>query len=338
MVKFKKIIVKFIAVITIVIGLPMETKGQDFILSQPYNNSTIVAPSFAGLTNGGRVALAYRNQWPGLSQFNTYVTYIAAFDYFLHEFNSGIGALILNDVQAGGLVRSTEGALQYNYRVQLGGRHGNVFFRPGVQVKFMHKSLDFSRFIFSENIAVDGTILGNGTPFDVERESYNKLDAAFSSLFYNKHFWAGFNIDHLIPTNVSFLNQSAKIPMRFSVMAGYNLIYQQSGWRNPYDDLVTFSILLQNQGQFNQMDLGVAWTKSVFQVGAAFRGFLPVSTITAHDAFIFSLGLNMEQFKVVYSYDVSLSPLHSVSAGSHEISLQFFFNQKERSPMSFFCR
>ena len=334
----KKTIIYFIAIITIGIGFPMETKGQDFILSQPYNNSIVIAPSFAGLTNGGRVALSYRNQWPGLSNFNTYVTYIAAFDYFLQEFNSGIGALVSNDIQAGGLVRSTEGALQYNYRVQLGGRHGSVYFRPGVQVKFMHKSLDFSRFIFSENIMVDGSIVNNGIHFDVEVESYNKLDAAFSSLFYNRHFWAGFNIDHLIPSNVSFLNQDAKIPIKFSIMGGYNLIYKESGWRNPYDEAVTFSVLLQRQGQFSQMDLGVAWTKSIFQVGAAYRGFLPVSTLTAHDAFIFSLGLNMEQFKVVYSYDVSLSALHNVSAGSHEISLQFFFNQKERSPMSFFCR
>jgi type IX secretion system PorP/SprF family membrane protein len=173
----------------------------------------------------------------------------------------------------------------------------------------------------------------------VDIESYNKLDAAFSSLFYNKYFWAGFNIDHLIPSNTSFLNQDGKIPLSYTVTGGYNLIYKPSGWRNPYDESITFSGLVQHQGKFNQLDVGVTWTKNIFQVGVAYRNFiLPTSTVSSHDALIPSLGLNMDMFKVVYSYDISLSTLHNLSGGSHELSVQFFFDQKERSAMSFFCR
>jgi hypothetical protein len=96
---------------------------------------------------------------------------------------------------------------------------------------------------------------------------------------------------------------------------------------------------MQHQGQFNQMDLGVALTKSIFQTAVSYRGFvMPVSTLASRDALVVALGLNLDFFRITYSYDISVSALNDVSGGSHEISVIFFFDQKERSIMSFFCR
>jgi type IX secretion system PorP/SprF family membrane protein len=313
-----------------------ETQAQDILLSQPYNNALTVAPSFAGITNGGRAALTYRNQWAGINGGRTYNTFVGAADYFLRDYNSGIGAIFRYDRQGAGLIQDIDFGLQYNYRVKI--NRDGLYFRPGVQLRVVNKSLDFDKFVFSDQLAVDGSILYEKPLFDLETDAYTKLDATFSSLLYNKYFWAGFTLDHLIPYKTTFLGEDGKVPVRIALTGGINWIYKSSGWRNRYDETITFATLIQHQGSFNQMDLGATWTKNIFQIGLWYRGFYPIQTVSGHDAVVAIVGLNFDSFKVAYSYDISISSLMSTSAGSHEISLQFFFDQKERSPMSFFCR
>ena len=59
-------IIKYILILFFAI-VSGDIQAQDFILSQPYANSLYLAPSFAGMTNGGRAFLTYRNQWAGFS-------------------------------------------------------------------------------------------------------------------------------------------------------------------------------------------------------------------------------------------------------------------------------
>lgn len=314
----------------------LEVKGQDLLLSQPYNNPLTIAPSFAGMTNGGRVALSYRNQWPNIASANTYSTYAVGLDYFLQDYNSGIGALITDDSQGNGVLRSFDFALQYSYRIKL---KKDLYIRPGIQANIRTLSIDYSKLIFSENIAVDGSVLNNGSITNFDMSSYTKLDAAFSSILYGKNFWVGFNIDHLIQNNVSVLNEQSKVPLKSVLTAQYSWIYEEKGWQNPYDETVTLGTLIQNQASFNQMDIGVTWTKNPVQFGIWYRNFIiPTSTISNLDAMIFVIGFDTEDFKISYSYDLSLSKLIGSSDGAHEISLVYYFNQVEKSPIASFCR
>ena len=326
---------KIIYIAILLLAVFSETQAQDALLSQPYNNSLFVAPSFAGITNGGRAALSYRNQWAGINNGRTYNTFVGAVDYFMRDYESGVGAIFVYDRQGAGMINAYDFGLQYSYRAKI---NSDLFFRPGVQLKVINKSLDYGKFIFSENIGIDGSIIFTDTPFNVEYDAYTKLDAAFSSLLYSKYFWAGFNVDHLIPYKASFFGEDATVPLRIALTGGINWIYRSKGWRDPYDETITFATLMQHQGQFNQMDIGATWTKHIFQIGLWYRGFLPINATTSRDAAVCIVGLNFDTFKVAYSYDVSVSSLLNASSGSHEISLQFFFDQKERSPMSFFCR
>ena len=314
----------------------VSTYAQDILLSQSYNNTQTIAPSFAGMFNGSKVTLAYRNQWASVNRGRTYVTYTASADYFVERYNSGFGALFTGDVQGESVIRAFEGALQYNYRVQI---NKNLFFRPGIQVKFISKSIDPEKLIFSENIAADGTIIDNTSYEYLEIDSYKKVDVDVSGMLYNKYFWVAANIDHLVRNNVSFLGGTEKIPMRYSLAAGGNWIYKEKGnWRNPSAEMVTFGTLVQHQGKFNQLDLGVTWTKNPMQFGVWYRNFfIPTATKSSHDALIFVVGLGGEKFKISYSYDLSLSGLSDTSGGSHELTMNFYINKKERSPIYFFC-
>ena len=53
------------AVVALLLGA-MSASAQDFLLSQPWAATTMVAPSFAGYTGGGRVFATYRAQWANI--------------------------------------------------------------------------------------------------------------------------------------------------------------------------------------------------------------------------------------------------------------------------------
>ncbi|MEG2071159.1 MAG: type IX secretion system membrane protein PorP/SprF, partial [Bacteroidales bacterium] len=48
------------------------------------------------------------------------------------------------------------------------------------------------------------------------------------------------------------------------------------------------------------------------------------------DALIFSCGVQMERFRVGYSYDITLGKLANKTGGAHEVSLQFLLPCPEK--------
>ena len=81
-----------------VFGLVTKSFAQDPGFTQFNSVPTYLNPAFTGSTKQQRFALAYRNQWPGVNK--TYTSYLASYDYNLANYNSGIGAYVMQD-QAG---------------------------------------------------------------------------------------------------------------------------------------------------------------------------------------------------------------------------------------------
>lgn len=71
----KKLILTFIALLA---GL-FKLVAQDVTFSQFYSNQLYLNPAFAGSIGTPRVALQYRNQWPGFNK--AYETYSLGFDF-----------------------------------------------------------------------------------------------------------------------------------------------------------------------------------------------------------------------------------------------------------------
>ena len=84
-----------------IIGVFLSTTAlaQDPEFSQFYANPLYLNPAFAGSNNCPRVALNYRNQWPGLS--GSFVTQSVSYDQRLgYNKGAGIGFLVTNDEAA----------------------------------------------------------------------------------------------------------------------------------------------------------------------------------------------------------------------------------------------
>ena len=125
----------------------------------------------------------------------------AYFDTYLDDYNSGVGFLVMNDVEGGAKLRSFTAAGLYSYELRVG---ENAYFRPGFQAAYIRRDIGFyDNLIFANQInPSDPTgpllpstgILGAGDPVDL-------LSLSFGGLFFTDKFWLGVSHTMSITTN-----------------------------------------------------------------------------------------------------------------------------------------
>ena len=88
------------------------------------------------------------------------------------------------------------------------------------------------------------------------------------------------------------------------------------------------------QGDRNQLDVGAYYDMNLFTLGVWYRG-LPVQAAADGsmdvDALSFVFGFGNRDFKMGYSYDITLNRLGVLgTAGSHEFSVKYFWDVARR--------
>ncbi|WP_262493067.1 PorP/SprF family type IX secretion system membrane protein [Marinilabilia salmonicolor] len=131
-------------------------KAQDPTFSQVYANPVYLSPSFTGLTNGSRVSLAYRDQWPGIP--NTYRTLSFAADHFFEDYNSGLGLVFVRDDQGSGQLVTQNLGLVYAYEFPI---TREIYARPGLNFKYFERKIDPSSLLWGDQIGPEGDILAS---------------------------------------------------------------------------------------------------------------------------------------------------------------------------------
>ena len=329
MIRTVKLFLSILFLTAISVGL----QAQDLLLSQPYGSSLYLAPSFAGMTNGGRIFITYRNQWTAMS--GGYNTGLAGIDYFFRRQNSSLGLLVSYDRQAGGIFNSAEIHPQYNYRIEI---NKNLYFRPGVELSVYYKAIEPSKLIFADQIAVDGTIVEGASAGDFNKTGGVDIDVALSGLLYNKDFWFGMALHHVTETDVSFFNSETKTPRKWTFLAGYRYAYYKD-LSLGVEDAVSATAIFDYQSNYSQLLLGVYWHRMPLELGIWYRDlpFVSKGNRMNRDAIIGGIGITLGNYKISYSYDMTLSKLSRHTSGSHEIVLTFKFDQRDENDLSFFC-
>lgn len=293
-------------------------EAQDSQFSQTYQAPLYLSPSFAGLTNGTRFAIHYRNQWPGVG--SAYQNYAVSADHFFDRFRSGLGLSWVCDNQAKGMLMDHTVSVSYAYEFAVS---KNVYLRPGLAFDFRHRSIDQTKMITWTDISSDGMVIpGNGTSINIERGRVSRFDANVSCMAYNDDFWAGVTVNHLVQPDISFTDAKDKVGIKFSVFGGYRITYRDS-YRGSEPRTITISALYRHQYQFNQLELGVSWYFYPIEVGVSYRGlFVPVAgEVNNNDAVIPNLAVNIGPFRVGYSYDLTVSKFSAYGNGAHEASI-----------------
>ncbi len=299
-----------------------ESYAQDPHYSQFYANPLYLSPSLAGATDGGRMILNYRNQWPSIS--TAFSTYSVSIDNFFTQFNSGIGFYLMQDNAGSAGLKTTNAAFQYSYNLII---NDNWQVVPGIQFEYGNKAIDFNKLKFADEEIGGGS---SGSWDRLTNEQVSFMDLAASVFAYSPKYWVGLTVNHLAKPNYSFLGEEMKYDMKYTIFGGMN-IWRERHRTSSVERSFSFSFRFQHQKNFNQADVGVYWHNSPIEIGIWYRG-LPfgneVRTSINQDAIVALVAYDLGPFRIGYSYDITISGLGWQTAGAHEMSIIFEFNQR----------
>lgn len=320
-------LLKYIHVIFILLLFSINSWSQNPIFSQFYSAPLLLAPSFAGGTDGTRVSLNFRDQWPNLP--GTFITYAFSIDHYFPEIRSGMGISFLKDVAGSGKLGYSSVAFHYSYNIKI---FKNWRLRPGLALNRGKRSLDFHKLIFPDQTSINGVSTGSSIQSYTfpDLQDVRFLDAGASLLVYSRNIWFGTNFDHLNTPNESLMGTVVEMNILFSVFGGIKYVIKQKDKKAPIESL-SFAFNFQMQDQAKQLDFGSFWRSGAYMVGLWYRGvpFLKNenSEYMSHDALIIFLGYRYYNFRIGYSYDFTISMLKNTTGGAHEISLIWEFNK-----------
>ncbi|MGB0933896.1 MAG: PorP/SprF family type IX secretion system membrane protein [Lishizhenia sp.] len=296
-----------------------DLNAQDPQFSQFYANPIYLNPAFAGSNGCPRFAANYRNQWPGLS--GQFVTYSVSYDQYFKNISGGFGVIATHDQQGQGTINHSTLSLIYSYHLKVNRKFSMLF---GAKATWNQKSLDWDKLTFGDMIDPRrGFIYGTG---DLPRGGNRGFfDASAGFVGFSKNFFFGFSAHHLNRPNESVIIGDSKMPIRLTGHMGAEI---PLGNKSKYANVTSImpNIIYQYQQGAMELNIGTYVKYSVFTAGAWLRN---------RDAFILSVGINTGEFKVGYSYDITVSQLNNAtSGGAHEVSLGINVNCKTK-PVSF---
>jgi type IX secretion system PorP/SprF family membrane protein len=311
--------------------------AQDPHFSQFYANPIYLNPAFAGSVRCPRLALNYRNQWPGLNK--TYITISASYDQHVDALGGGVGLMIMNDKAGNGTLNSTAISGIYAYSLNIS---RNFTIRAGLQATYMQERLDFDKLSFGDQIDQR-----YGFIFTTQElrpnEKHGFADFSGGMVAYSSKVYGGFAVHHLTEPDQAFIVEgSSPLPRKITAHVGALLpLKGSSTYKGRMEGtFLSPNILYQQQQGFNQLNLGMYIIKSPIIGGLWYRGYLNGKSFLSSDSFIALIGIQKELFKFGYSYDVTVSRLsNNVSGGSHEVSfgMQFECRPKKKRFKAISC-
>lgn len=293
-------------------------KGQDVHLAQFYATPLYLNPSFAGANVCSRVALTYRDQWPGIK--TAYKSFLFSIDHSLPTYNLGVGFQILSDVAGSGDLRTTliNPIISYGVKVnrKLAMRFG---FQPGVGIR----SINTNNLVFGDQIARGGNVASvEDLP---QAKAY--FDAGAGFLLYTEKLWLGGSTYHLSAPNTSLLGGEEIRPIKISVHGGAKIPLNEKEHDEYLKRSISPAFHYRGQEKFDQFDIGLYFTQYIINLGLWYRG-IPIfkayqEGYPNHDALVFIVGVQTDRLNVGYSFDKTISYLNGLTKGAHELTLSY---------------
>lgn len=306
--------------------------AQDPQFSQFYAAPLYLNPALTGATGQARAGLNYRNQWPAIdANFTTTSVY---FDYFLEDYNSGLGMILTRDQEGLAGLRSLSVGLQYSYELKI---TKDLGFRPGVQLALYNRDVNFNKLTFGDQFDPStGRFLDQPTAEQFNTNSSRTfVDLSFGGVFFTRSAWLGMSAWHLTQPNQSIIGESSPLPQKWSFHGGFKFKMQPghagtaAGGYRKTERSISPTFQYRHQGSFDQMDLGVYFTLEPLVLGTWYRGvpFKNFGGVVNNESIVLLIGFTQlgakDAINIGYSYDYTISKLGAGSGGAHEFSLLY---------------
>ncbi|MGP1515282.1 MAG: PorP/SprF family type IX secretion system membrane protein [Bacteroidales bacterium] len=298
----------------IMISYITETKAQDPHFSQFFANPIYTNPAFTGAAVCPRVGITYRDQWPSLGAFKTFS---ASYDQFFDIISGGIGLYIMSDKQSD-FYRVNSAELIYSLRLRLS---TDITLNLAAQAEITNHALNWDELIFPDMIDTRyGQIYRTTLAKMPDKTSKTYFDIGTGALLFSENWYVGFSAVNLLRPDEGFISYN-RLPIKFTANAGMRFNLKRDARRTNAlfgQPIISPNIIYQHQGEFNTLNYGAYLDWSPFVFGVWFRQSMAIEN---RDALILLFGLEWGDYKIGYSYDITVSTLSNVSGGAHEISL-----------------
>ena len=287
-------------------------KAQDPEFTQFYINTMYMNPAMVGSNPCPTLTSMYRNQWPTLgAQFvSTTVTY----DDYMESLSGGIGVMFMSD-KAGPSILSTNGiSVAYSNHLSL---TRNFSIRSALQISGYQEYLDGEKFRFNDQIdPLNGFVYPTQDWTYGGPVSYASLGAG--TVIYSDKLYFGYAASHLNRPNKSLIFGQSELPIKHTVHFGAVLPIKKFG-----TEIFDWSpnIIYRKQLDAQQINMGVNVNTKTLTGGIWYRGISFANRFT--DAIIASVGIKLEDFNFMYSYDFTISQINPYSGGASEVSLVY---------------
>ncbi|WMJ74439.1 type IX secretion system membrane protein PorP/SprF [Cytophagaceae bacterium ABcell3] len=312
--------------------LPEKVKGQDIQFSQFYAASPYLNPGFAGSAHQTRGIFHQRLQWPRLEA--RYITSYFSADTYFDTYKSGVGFYAIRDIQGDNTISSNEVAAMYSYELHI---LDNLSFRPGVQLTYISRLLNYSNLYFSNQIDDMGNIYLNNTGNPMT----HFISVASGGILYSDRFWFGYSSHHMNNPNQSFIGEESRLPVKHSFVGGYKFMLNKSragSYQSNKTVSITPTFQYKFQGRSDQVDLGIYAMYDQLIAGFWYRGipwlkrYLP--NLQNNESAIVLVGWKFQSISITYSYDFTVSRLSPAqTGGSHELNITYLhqgFRKKKK--------
>ncbi|MCR4660186.1 MAG: PorP/SprF family type IX secretion system membrane protein [Bacteroidales bacterium] len=292
--------------------------AQDIGFSQFYANPLYLNPAFAGTKIAPRVSLSYRSQWPGLA--SAFTTVSASYDQYFSDLHGGVGAIVLSDRQGDhGLLTNTMFGAMYAFQFQVA---HDIYVSAALQASLVNGAInwDETRMRFPDQLDPSGN---NGFVYPTQatapqNQSHIYPDFSVGALAFSSYWYGGVSVGHLLQPDQGFYSEDT-VHMKLTVHGGALLNVAEEARRTSSLGLATPVIspnfIYQYQGGLHYFNYGLYLDWEPFMVGLWYRH----GSINS-DAFIFLAGVEYENIKIGYSYDITVSKLANSTAGAHEVT------------------
>ena len=123
------------------------------------------------------------------------------------------------------------------------------------------------------------------------------------------------------------------MPMKFSMHGGWRTTFRTPVIReHPQNLVLAFNYRMQDK--YDQLDIGGYFERDPFYVGLWYRGIPLLKRYEPgygnNDAIAAMVGVIVNDLRIGYSYDITISRLAGQSAGAHEITLGYELAAKHK--------
>ncbi len=319
----KRTLVKNLLLSLLSFGLFITLQAQDPYFNAPQTLPLYRNPTFMQGDTLARFNLAYLNQWE-----NRYETFGASLSAYISPLNSYAGIMATRDLADGNTLVTHRIGVTYAQNIKLG---EEFMLRLGVEASYFERTLDWSKLTFGDMVDPrKGFIYQSSIPYG--GEPARGYDVGAGVMIYYKRLNIALAAHHINQPNESLTLYQSNLPMRLSTHITYDITTNLGPEKLHISPLVEF--VEQDKLNFNFIRGGailkcrgitVGYTSKLIHLYKTIDKEIQAKRFGTENHNIL-IGYEFKnRTRLLYSYDVTTSPLTTKPFKSHEVSLYYSF-------------